>query len=185
MFSSCICCMIAVHPRVCGEQIPHIVVFCLFGGSSPRVRGTVGDIAAGAQVPRFIPACAGNRVLLLNHYVSPPVHHRVCGEQQLRVGILRTMSGSSPRVRGTVQVPHQKPPVARFIPACAGNSLPSQQPARPKTVHPRVCGEQRNTKSVSVSSVGSSPRVRGTGWMNGRVWFRTRFIPACAGNSRR
>ncbi len=50
-----------VHPRACGEQS-----FILGGslgqhGSSPRMRGTVDDLAVQQIKRRFIPAHAGNR----------------------------------------------------------------------------------------------------------------------------
>ena len=95
----------------------------------------------------------------------------------------------------------------RFIPACAGNTaLPRSPTCRRRTVHPRVCGEHRhrpgvdrihprfipacagNTPSAALSaasSVGSSPRVRGTLVNDHDRPHRDRFIPACAGNTRR
>ena len=53
------------HPRVCGEQFVSKMWPDIMKGSSPRVRGT--DIA-GECIPNtngIIPACAGNRQLLL------------------------------------------------------------------------------------------------------------------------
>ena len=72
--------------------------------------------------------------------------------------------------------------LARFIPACAGNSQTpiGFQPVWP--VHPRVCGEQLLFDYNSLFVVGSSPRVRGTGEPCDLRDPRDRFIPACAGN---
>ncbi len=51
-------------------------------GSSPRVRGTVKWRFAVKIPNRFIPACAGNR--LIGHIAGheDAVHPRVCGEQR-------------------------------------------------------------------------------------------------------
>ena len=55
----------------------------------------------------------------------------------------------------------------------------------PQPVHPRVCGEQRVPRKWRAVDHGSSPRVRGTGFAVHVVDIEWRFIPACAGNSRR
>ena len=61
--------LFTVHPRSCGEQtalMSHLTVNC---GSSPLVRGTEAMIKLHILSIRFIPARAGNRLLLLtqNH----------------------------------------------------------------------------------------------------------------------
>ena len=131
-----------VHPRVCGEQrLPawwNPVAF----GSSPRVRGTGNNLLGDGRRVRFIPACAGNRSLVVSQIRLTSVHPRVCGEQVGGDCGCRCCCGSSPRVRGTVRKFGSKRTVRRFIPACAGNSpRQSSAPGLP-TVHPRVCGEQ-------------------------------------------
>ena len=50
-------------------------------GSSPRVRGTVRDLVQPYEVARFIPAGAGNRLLLQISVRVISVHPRGCGEQ--------------------------------------------------------------------------------------------------------
>ena len=50
----------AVHPRVCGERRYGEKLKCLWGGSSPRVRGTPALHDLQRLLERFIPACAGN-----------------------------------------------------------------------------------------------------------------------------
>src|SRR3546814_14976411 len=54
-------CTTPVHPRVCGEQWDRLKGTHQIGGSSPRVRGTVGYGRNFYLTRRFIPACAGNR----------------------------------------------------------------------------------------------------------------------------
>ena len=93
------------------------------------------------------------------------------------------MTGSSPRLRGTD--PHCAPYQfhQRFIPAPAGNSPNRVRLTTSQTVHPRACGEQRSPSAWKFASTGSSPRLRGTVASAGNITYRTRFIPAPAGNS--
>ena len=153
---------IPVHPRVCGEQLSRVRGWCRIAGSSPRVRGT--DLVVGqlAIFPRFIPACAGNRQLTCRIHHPPPVHPRVCGEQGNVIDGNIDIDGSSPRVRGTAVPVSPVTPPARFIPACAGNSVGRLILLRKDPVHPRVCGEQDVRCRARSRQNGSSPRVRGT-----------------------
>ena len=92
------------------------------------------------------------------------------------------MTGSSPRVRGTVKIAGSVVLSLRFIPACAGNGgLPPPDNVQ-GTVHPRVCGERGTLRPAQGDRGGSSPRVRGTVLAHGWTPRRCRFIPACAGN---
>ena len=51
--------------------------------------------------------------------------------------------------------------VAGIIPAYAGSTLPGIAAAAGIKDHPRVCGEHNNPTILTISSVGSSPRMRG------------------------
>ena len=152
-------------------------------GSSPRVRGTQENAETDNPRRRFIPACAGNTSAPHWHQSTPSVHPRVCGEHSDVVCVFHTCCGSSPRVRGTRQPVLVARGRLRFIPACAGNTLPpSTLPTRPP-VHPRVCGEHPRGAGPAVRVGGSSPRVRGTPLAVRDAAKRARFIPACAGNT--
>ena len=172
----------AVHPRVCGEHgrpwyPPH------FGhGSSPRVRGTWSGWHLPARTGRFIPACAGNMASAAFCQCAWPVHPRVCGEHGGGVVDSIYLSGSSPRVRGTLEFPRQTGTTARFIPACAGNIFSGDSGAVRVVVHPRVCGEHGRPWYPPHFRHGSSPRVRGTSAVRSIIKGLRRFIPACAGN---
>ena len=90
-----------VHPRVGGEQPVALDVMKAWGGSSPRGRGT-GDLRLPfAPQRRFIPAWAGNSLLLIPQGLEKPVHPRVGGEQPVRPVLAHRQVGSSPRGRGT------------------------------------------------------------------------------------
>ena len=132
---------ITVHPRVCGEHLRTTCSWPVNSGSSPRVRGTRRGYYIRERRYRFIPACAGNTLIV------PPTS---CED------------GSSPRVRGTLAIPWPTDAGERFIPACAGNTWPVTVTLPKRTVHPRVCGEHTEVLITNSITNGSSPRVRGT-----------------------
>ena len=72
------------------------------------------------------------------------------------------MSGSSPRVRGTLPIKSCLAIQRRFIPAGAGNTNDSLKLQTETPVHPRGCGEHPSVPRFSTIRRGSSPRVRGT-----------------------
>ena len=47
-----------------------------------------------------------------------------------------------------------------------------------------MCGEQLMSSGKSGTLMGSSPRVRGTEYVDKPLWIAQGIIPACAGNSR-
>ena len=136
-------CLQPVHPRACG--------------------GTLLWLRQGQPTRRFIPARAGNTAadrFGVNRY---SVHPRACGEHAGIPTSLRRYAGSSPRVRGTLQLAVNIVVDNRFIPARAGNTGPQTIQPTAKTVHPRACGEHRARARPSL--IGD------------------RFIPARAGNT--
>ena len=72
---------------------------------------------------RFIPAPAGNSLIRWEDAAFLGVHPRACGEQTLSARLNAAVPGSSPRLRGTVQLELLKHYELRFIPAPAGNSI--------------------------------------------------------------
>ena len=90
---------------------------------------------------RFIPAHAGNTLLIVPSEGICAVHPRACGEHLDVFKEKRADIGSSPRMRGTpvgddcFVMPH------RFIPAHAGNTPGTHNKGTGKAVHPRACGE--------------------------------------------
>ena len=152
----------ADHPRVCGEQRDFVIMSLEVAGSSPRVRGTDLTRRDRACKRRIIPACAGNRFSGFGTTSVKPDHPRVCGEQCPIFRLYESVSGSSPRVRGTGGRDPRFRHGVRIIPACAGNSV--RDPVVPARMpdHPRVCGEQGEYPGHLSCLLGSSPRVRGT-----------------------
>ncbi len=152
-------------------------------GSSPRARGTVNFHLRRRKGDRFIPACAGNSMKNNGCFAAVTVHPRVRGEQACRAFLAFPWAGSSPRARGTACNCSAPTASDRFIPACAGNRRGPTDPSDPRTVHPRVRGEQIIEMIGERAYDGSSPRARGTVRSSRTHQRRRRFIPACAGNS--
>ena len=96
---------------------------------------------------------------------------------------LEPETGSSPRVRGTLAARRRGRRLARFIPARAGNTGNQQKTHPPIQVHPRACGEHERFNPVIEPLAGSSPRVRGTLFIDLFDDPILRFIPARAGNT--
>ena len=111
------------HPRVCGEQASSTTFCFVVAGSSQRMRGTGSSNNVIKAVTGIIPACAGNRVPCEKTTIVLWDHPRVCGEQYLSHLLRASITGSSPRVRGTVEDKLLSHGVKGIIPACAGNSF--------------------------------------------------------------
>ena len=92
---------ISVHPRGRGEHVSGRFLGVLARGSSPRARGTLRHLAAGACAPRFIPAGAGNTTGAAQCVRSISVHPRGRGEHRTGSRVRKINAGSSPRARGT------------------------------------------------------------------------------------
>ena len=177
-------CCSAVHPRVRGEHPPAPMVACTANGSSPRARGTPDAFDGEVAIARFIPACAGNTLDLYHSRPRAAVHPRVRGEHACCSLLVESGYGSSPRARGTPPRRHDPDLCRRFIPACAGNTFGAPRPENMPTVHPRVRGEHMTDRPAVPFADGSSPRARGTHTWALSLHEPSRFIPACAGNTR-
>ena len=90
-----------VHPRARGEHLIARNAVAFSRGSSPRSRGTSGCRSAVTVSIRFIPALAGNINLGNSGAPASAVHPRARGEHLSRLAPISTITGSSPRSRGT------------------------------------------------------------------------------------
>ena len=68
------------HPRVCGENPYHRMIWTVDDGTSPRMRGKPRIRGQSAHKARNIPAYAGKTNLSLISHYSWAEHPRVCGE---------------------------------------------------------------------------------------------------------
>ncbi len=175
----------AVHPRLRGEHGVSHPPERLFRGSSPPARGTRGRRGTDRLCQRFIPACAGNTHHAGGSIQNGTVHPRLRGEHHYRQCQHGMGYGSSPPARGTLRFSAQRLGFRRFIPACAGNTAGIIAILEELRVHPRLRGEHPPRRRQHPEWNGSSPPARGTR----HVWHyplrQRRFIPACAGNTRR
>ncbi len=92
------------------------------------------------------------------------------------------VTGSSPRVRGAVDVLHAHVDGHGIIPARAGSSTEVFEFLADARDHPRACGEQHRPGRLSGGSRGSSPRVRGAEEDADEVQQGLGIIPARAGS---
>ena len=121
---------------------------------------------------------------LLDHLQTQNIL-RACGEHDQMGRPLLSTAGSSPRMRGTLQLNAAFLPFPRFIPAHAGNTCRPSGSRRISSVHPRACGEHFRNQHFSALICGSSPRMRGTLMHSASPVRNKRFIPAHAGNTDR
>ena len=93
----------------------------------------------------------------------------------------RLRRGRSPRVRGSLQDLWASSASRRSIPACAGEPIGTAFVSDHIKVDPRVCGGAGRPGSVTKSSGGRSPRVRGSLHESFSLASTIGSIPACAG----
>ena len=112
-------------------------------GSPPRVRGKAvwKDIKHAEQ--GITPACAGKSLTIQKMSTLGRDHPRVCGEKYARNGILFTLRGSPPRVRGKVCMTTLWTSQNGITPACAGKRGVLNGCETHDGDHPRVCGEKK------------------------------------------
>ena len=152
-------------------------------GSSPRVRGKPAHGHAEGFRVGLIPACAGKTLPPRRAAVKTKAHPRVCGENPGGVLFALAAAGSSPRVRGKLQLAVSSVIRSGLIPACAGKTTCVRQRRWPVRAHPRVCGENVQIVDLAQGESGSSPRVRGKLVRCCGCGLDGGLIPACAGKT--
>jgi len=133
--------LLPVHPRIRGEHAPSRTQYSLQVGSSPHTRGTFLIPFLDDLGIRFIPAYAGNILLMILRGRLLPVHPRIRGEHLRRIIHNAVFPGSSPHTRGTLKFYFFALYQYRFIPAYAGNIAGYSAIRNNQTVHPRIRGE--------------------------------------------
>ena len=131
----------------------------------------------------LIPAHAGKTWSWFYCRPHCPAHPRACGEN-LRIPLSRPeTAGSSPRMRGKLSFAITLLTVSRLIPAHAGKTSRVNTANTVARAHPRACGENVSVALMCLSSVGSSPRMRGKPKRSSRCGDGSRLIPAHAGKT--
>ena len=147
------------------------------------MRGTLLRVRAERQSTGIIPAYAGNTTIFCHTISSHRDHPRVCGEHVGHGAHEGDCEGSSPRMRGTRERNASQACRNGIIPAYAGNTYFSRNPSTDKRDHPRVCGEHPAATNRDDLRCGSSPRMRGTPDLHGKLADHLGIIPAYAGNT--
>ena len=105
------------------------------------------------------------------------------GEKYPQPSRLALAVGSPPRGRGKAACRRRSIRYNRITPAWAGKSHTGRFPARSAWDHPRVGGEKFEDVRNIVGQIGSSPRRRGKGVVNGRAGLLVGITPTWAGKS--
>ena len=126
------------------------------------MRGTLKNADMWDAELRIIPAYAGNTLRLSPFPDTSKDHPRVCGEHGFDGAYSTIKKGSSPRMRGTLNVRCECFIRFRIIPAYAGNTDKTIEKLNNAKDHPRVCGEHLKIYRRILMCIGSSPRMRGT-----------------------
>ena len=171
------------HPRACGEHLREIGASTIEQGSSPRMRGTLGNGCISCPTGGIIPAHAGNTPWPRARSRPTRDHPRACGEHVAQSSATSRLMGSSPRMRGTLCVCFVLCGCVGIIPAHAGNTGRRCGFGRSAGDHPRACGEHAKASLESAWTAGSSPRMRGTRICASLLVFAPGIIPAHAGNT--
>ena len=149
------------HPRVCGENSFHAARARWLGGSSPRMRGKLIPRGEGPLAWGLIPAYAGKTGNVIVDASTGGAHPRVCGENTSPPSTPSRRPGSSPRMRGKHLLSRSIKTAEGLIPAYAGKTQDCLLACERVWAHPRVCGENSDTKQIKFTNEGSSPRMRG------------------------
>ena len=126
------------------------------------MRGSLSADQAGHMADGIIPAHAG---LTFGKYVAEKHegdHPRACGAHCQRLPRHTQISGSSPRMRGSLFLGIRRGKGPGIIPAHAGLTSSCRGASTSSRDHPRACGAHVHGHSAQGRRRGSSPRMRGS-----------------------
>ena len=126
------------------------------------MRGTLRFRVDRFTVDGLIPTYAGNTRLRRRRAGRRRAHPHVCGEHFCAPSTGWADPGSSPRMRGTPNLPSGVTESQGLIPTYAGNTCRGRGDGLLPGAHPHVCGEHFYEKLKKDQVAGSSPRMRGT-----------------------
>ena len=152
------------HPRSCGANNGSMNSGVKSSGSSPLVRGQLGEVFGHIVGDRIIPARAGPTRAKSARIPIPSDHPRSCGANRF--------------VRASFFY-H-----SRIIPARAGPTYRSRPSSPRPSDHPRSCGANHLQRFRLLCALGSSPLVRGQRSRRSTWTASGRIIPARAGPTR-
>ena len=151
-----------VYPRGCGGALRSSCTIDASRGLSPRVRGSLTEVAAEHARVRSIPAGAGEPRQGQPRRPALRVYPRGCGGAPVAIKPTPPLAGLSPRVRGSLDGDDHHAAHVRSIPAGAGEPTSGNRRGRSWGVYPRGCGGAFKKVQKSGENAGLSPRVRGS-----------------------
>ena len=169
------------HPRACGAHLCMTPPASSMLGSSPRMRGSRKAEHNSKSHCGIIPAHAGlTKGNVASHSLDED-HPRACGAHARSVEYVESVTGSSPRMRGSP--PRRDRPARRvgIIPAHAGLTISNLVQEVADRDHPRACGAHCYLIDFAIKCLGSSPRMRGSQNGGGGGGYPNGIIPAHAG----
>ena len=152
-------------------------------GSSPHMRGKPPRRPHESARGRIIPAHAGQTPPMTRLKSAFTDHPRTCGANAKTRQKTLTCRGSSPHMRGKLEVCSRRVVWRRIIPAHAGQTKITHLSNVFSTDHPRTCGANRLPACWRMPPCGSSPHMRGKPTDFWFRWDQIRIIPAHAGQT--
>ena len=110
-------------------------------------------------------------------------HPRRCGENILMTAGFMSFAGSPPQVRGKLSSATDRGRTVGITPAGAGKTTRTPRRDGMGRDHPRRCGENRFSNSMTLRVPGSPPQVRGKLSQSPRDAELNRITPAGAGKT--
>ncbi len=153
------------------------------GRSIPRVRGREYAELLAPCPPRNIPARAGPSRGRSPRRCRASEHPRACGAERSSSLPPSSFHGTSPRMRGRVDVERAAVGGVRNIPARAGPRCGRGVGTSRRGEHPRACGAEYRRPRRRPPRCGTSPRVRGREQRGDPLCALGGNIPARAGPS--
>ena len=147
------------------------------------MRGKRTGCSVASWPVRIIPAHAGQTCTPRTSCDFPQDHPRACGANACMTGVIDNVDGSSPRMRGKLDIELHGVGYRRIIPAHAGQTRNHEDHGHLRTDHPRACGANLGCLWSIPGSNGSSPRMRGKRFPAYASGGRNRIIPAHAGQT--
>ena len=129
------------HPRACGEHCVMVVNPTRALGSSPRLRGARPRSRCWPRRCGIIPALAGSTTHGRPTHTTCRDHPRACGEHLYDCVQYFILGGSSPRLRGALEITGSPLLWIGIIPALAGSTGWRVIGMATSGDHPRACGE--------------------------------------------
>ena len=173
------------HLRVCGADRISQARKWQQSGSSPRVRSRRCEQSAPSLLAGIISACAEQTRSRRRPPRSSRDHLRVCGADDQLAQQYGQFLGSSPRVRSRPPIETRCRLRSGIISACAEQTAWRSPASSARSDHLRVCGADGSVESTSVSTLGSSPRVRSRPASTQAYADQTGIISACAEQTQR